>query len=142
MKLTAEQEELASFYASMPEDGPQLGNPKTRPVFQQNFFKDFQETFPPGVVKKFSSCDFADIKEYLDRQKLVKKAASNEEKAVVKAEKDKVLTYPLTHSLTRSFTHLLTLTVNSETWLCPHRRSHGEDGQLQHGTSWAFPRSW
>ena len=104
MKLTAEQEELASFYASMPEDGPQLGNPKTRPVFQQNFFKDFQETFPPGVVKKFSSCDFAEIKEYLDRQKLVKKAASNEEKAVVKAEKDKVLT----HSLIHSFNHLLT----------------------------------
>lgn len=101
LKLTAEQEELASFYASMPEDGPQLGNAKTRPVFQQNFFKDFQETFPPGVVKKFSSCDFTDIKEYLDRQKLVKKAASNEEKAVVKAEKEKVL---------KSLTYLFSLT--------------------------------
>ena len=42
VQLTDEQEEMASFYAAMPSDGPQLGNAKTRKVFQQNFFKDFK----------------------------------------------------------------------------------------------------
>ena len=35
VELNAEQEELATFYASIPEDGPQLGNIKTRSVFQK-----------------------------------------------------------------------------------------------------------
>jgi DNA topoisomerase-1 len=89
--LNHEQEELASFYAAMPDDGPQLGNPKTRPVFQKNFFKEFKEAFPSGhVVQKFDLCDFSLIKEHLDLQKSLKKAATEEEKAANKAVKEAV----------------------------------------------------
>jgi DNA topoisomerase-1 len=42
VELTPAQEEVASFYAAMPPDGPQLGNPKTAKVFNANFFGDFK----------------------------------------------------------------------------------------------------
>ena len=91
VKLTAEQEEVASFYAAMPEDGPQLGNAKTRPVFQKNFFKDFKDCFPGGhFIQDFKKCDFSAIKTHLDLQKNLKKAATDEEKALKKAEKEAV----------------------------------------------------
>lgn len=89
VKLTEEQEEVASFYAAIPEDGPQLGNEKTRHVFQSNFFDDFKKTFAPGsIVKKFDKCDFSAISKYLDFQKSLKKAATDEEKAARKVEKE------------------------------------------------------
>lgn len=51
--LTPEQEEVVTFFAGMPLDGPQLGNPKTRPVFEANFFADFKEYLPTGhPIKK------------------------------------------------------------------------------------------
>ena len=81
VELNAEQEELATFYAAIPEDGPQLGNVKTRSVFQKNFFEDFKETLPAGhVVQKFEKCDFSLIKKHLDTQKSLKKASTDEEK--------------------------------------------------------------
>ena len=90
--LTEKQEEMASFYAALPDDGPQLGIPKTRVVFQKNFFVDFKETFPPGsVVKKFDKCDFTAIKDYLDLQKSLRKAATDEEKLVKKLDKEVVV---------------------------------------------------
>lgn len=93
VELTAEQEEVASFYAAMPEDGPQLGNPKTRPIFQRNFFEDFKEVLgPKHVIKSFSKCDFSEIKEYFILQKNLKKVATDEEKLVKKEEKEKFLT--------------------------------------------------
>ncbi len=52
--LTAEQEEVASFYAAIPEDGPQLGNPKTREIFQNNFFADFKKLLPAGEMMSSS----------------------------------------------------------------------------------------
>lgn len=88
--LTPEQEEMATFYASIPEDGPQLGNAETRPVFQKNFFDEFQTFFPDGKVKKFEKCDFTLIRQHLDLQKNLRKAATQEEKELKKAEKDKV----------------------------------------------------
>lgn len=92
VQLTEEQEEVASFYAAMPEDGPQLGNPKTREVFQQNFMADFKETLPPGhVIKMFEKCDFSLIKKHLDKQRDLKKAASLEEKAKEKANKSQIV---------------------------------------------------
>lgn len=91
VQLTPEQEEIASFYAAMPDDGPQLGNPKTRTVFQKNFMNDFKEVLGPGqVVKKFSLCNFGRIRAHLDREKELKKAASNEEKAAKKKDKDAI----------------------------------------------------
>jgi len=91
VEMTIEQEELATFYAAIPEDGPQLGNSKTRGVFQKNFFVDFKETLPPGhIIKKFDKCDFSLIKSYLDTQKSLKKAATDDEKAKRKEAKELV----------------------------------------------------
>ncbi|CAE7820196.1 TOP1B, partial [Symbiodinium microadriaticum] len=87
--LTNEQEEIATFFASIPEDGPQLGNPKTREVFKTNFFNDFKAVLPPGhVIKKMDKCDFSRIKAHLDMQRSLKKAANEEEKAIAKKEKE------------------------------------------------------
>jgi DNA topoisomerase I len=92
LHLTDVQEEMASHYAALPDDGPQLGIPKTRVVFQKNFFEDFKKTFPNGnIMKKFEKCDFTAIKEHLDLQKSLRKAATDEEKAVKKAEKEVVV---------------------------------------------------
>jgi DNA topoisomerase I len=89
VEMTIEQEEIATFYAAIPEDGPQLGNPKTRSVFQKNFFIDFKATLPPGhVIKKFDKCDFSLIKAHLDTQKSLKKAATDDEKAKRKEAKE------------------------------------------------------
>lgn len=90
--LTPPQEEVASFFAAIPADGPQLGNAKTKPVFEKNFFDDFKEVLGPGhKIKKFSLCDFSKIKAFLDLQKNLRKAATDEEKAARKAEKETVL---------------------------------------------------
>lgn len=92
LHLSDVQEEMASHYAALPDDGPQLGIPKTRVVFQKNFFDDFKKTFPAGnIMKKFEKCDFTSIKEHLDLQKSLRKAATDEEKAVKKAEKEVVV---------------------------------------------------
>jgi hypothetical protein len=89
VELTVEQEEIATFYAAIPDDGPQLGNPKTRQVFQQNFFVDFKATLGTGhVIKKFEKCDFSRIKDHLALQKSIKKAATDEEKLVAKKDRE------------------------------------------------------
>ena len=90
VSMNAEQEEVASFYAAMPEDGPQLGNPKVRKVFQSNFFADFKNTLESGsVIKEFSRCDFSLIRTHLDTQKALKKAATDVEKKEKKVMKDR-----------------------------------------------------
>lgn len=89
--LTPEQEEMAYFYAAMPLDGPQLGNPKTAAVrkwfvtteishflchnaglchllqvFNKNFFKDFKALLGKGhAIREFSKCDFTAMRKYL-----------------------------------------------------------------------------
>lgn len=90
MVLTPEQEEIASFFAAIPADGPQLGNPKTKSVFEKNFFDDFREALGAAhEIKKFALCDFSKIKAYLDNQKNLRKAASDEEKQNRKLDKEK-----------------------------------------------------
>lgn len=89
VELTAEQEEIVTFFAGIPEDGPQLGNPKTREVFKANFFLDFKATLPPGhVIKKMEKCDFSRIAAHLAMQRSLKKAATEEEKAASKKERE------------------------------------------------------
>jgi DNA topoisomerase-1 len=89
--LADAEEELASFYAAMPDDGPQLGNPKTRVKFQKNFFDDFKEVLGAShVVQKFELCDFSLIRSHLDLQKSLRKAATDEEKQEKKKLKDQV----------------------------------------------------
>ena len=86
--LTPEQEEMATFYASIPEDGPQLGNEQTRIIFQNNFFDTFKQSFPSNNVKDFKKCDFTLIKQHLELQKNLKKASTNEEKQHKKNDKE------------------------------------------------------
>ncbi len=95
VKLTPDQEEVASFFAALPEDGPQLGNAETRQTFIDNFFDDWKELLGEGhIVQDFKKCDFSPIKEHLERNKVIKKAATDSEKALVRAEKEKMqLTY-------------------------------------------------
>ena len=79
--LTPEQEEVATFYAEMPLDGPQLGDPKTKKVFDKNFFKDFKAVLGKDhVVKKFELCDFTALRAYVTRTRQAKKDSSKEEK--------------------------------------------------------------
>jgi len=92
LKLTPSEEEVATFYAAMPEDGPQLGNPKSRKVFQQNFFEDFKEVLGPShIIKSFDKCDFSLIREHLALQKNLRKVETDEEKLLKKDEKEKAL---------------------------------------------------
>jgi hypothetical protein len=57
--LTPEQEELATLYAGIATDGPQLGVPETAKVFNENFFRDFRELLgKEHVVQRFKDCDF------------------------------------------------------------------------------------
>lgn len=88
--LPSELEEIATFYAAMPEDGPQLGDEKIRPTFQKNFFKDFTDALGPGhAIHKFSMCDFSQIRECVNLDRSLKKAATEEEKAMKKAETER-----------------------------------------------------
>merc|ERR1711924_189850 len=90
--LTPEQEEVATFYASMPVDGPQLGNPKTAKVFNANFFGDFKKYLGRGhKIQKFDKLDFSRIRQHLDREKMIRKAATIEEKAAKKASEEQLV---------------------------------------------------
>ncbi|RYH31077.1 hypothetical protein EON65_03480 [archaeon] len=89
LALSAEQEEVATFFAAMPLDGPQLGNPKTKPVFERNFLEDFQEVLGTDhQVASVDQLDFSEIRVHLDMQKSLRKAATDEEKAVKKTVKE------------------------------------------------------
>jgi DNA topoisomerase-1 len=86
--LSPECEELATFYALCPEDGPQLGSAETRPVFRKNFFEDFRKALGKDhAIKKFDDLDFSRIREHIAKEKLIKKAATVDEKATAKEEK-------------------------------------------------------
>ncbi|CAM9869136.1 unnamed protein product, partial [Phaeothamnion confervicola] len=90
--LTAEEEEVASFYANVPEDGPQLKEADTAKTFRKNFFSDWRELLGKGhEVQSFSKCDFRPIKEHLDQQKLAKKSRTDGERATAKGEKETLL---------------------------------------------------
>ena len=93
VKLTPRQEELATFYASMPEDGPQLSvKGGQREIFQKNFWDDFSKALGSShTIKSFKGCDFTRISEHLDRQKAIRRSASDAEKKATKEMKDKQL---------------------------------------------------
>ena len=93
VKLTPRQEELATFYASMPEDGPQLSvKGGQREIFQKNFWDDFSKALGSShTIKSFKGCDFTRISEHLDRQKAIRSSASDAEKKATKEMKDKQL---------------------------------------------------
>ena len=102
--LTPDQEEAVTFFASMDPDGMHLGNPKTAPIFIKNFWSDFRTILTnttttkttggggggdgDGVaqisnkkkLKDFAKCDFEPIRRYLNEQKIIKKAITDEQK--------------------------------------------------------------
>ncbi|ETW03748.1 hypothetical protein H310_05117 [Aphanomyces invadans] len=90
--LTPEQEEIASFFAAMPADGPQLGNPKTAAMFTKNFFADFRASLGKNhVIKDIKKCNFERIQAHLNEIRDAKKERTKEEKAPEKAKKDEEL---------------------------------------------------
>ena len=58
--LSPAAEELASAYATIPADGPQLGTPKTARIFNKNFWEAFAKTLPAGSpITDLAACDFS-----------------------------------------------------------------------------------
>ncbi|KAI1279976.1 eukaryotic DNA topoisomerase I [Xylaria sp. FL0933] len=95
--LHVEAEEVAGFFGAMLNSTHNVENP----VFQKNFFNDFQEVLKRtgGAkdrqgnkvnIKEFSKLDFQQIFDYYQGKSEAKKARSKEEKAAEKAEKDKL----------------------------------------------------
>ncbi|KAG5177642.1 hypothetical protein JKP88DRAFT_169920 [Tribonema minus] len=92
MELSPEDEEIATFFADVPLDGPQLGDAATAKVFSANFFSDWKESMPTGHPlknAKFDKCDFGAMRAHLQQRRLIKKAATDGERAAAKAEKER-----------------------------------------------------
>ncbi|KAJ8558981.1 hypothetical protein ON010_g8463 [Phytophthora cinnamomi] len=89
IKLTPTQEEVASYYAGIPKDGPQLGNPKTAKIFNINFFTDFKKVLgKQHEVKSFEACDFSKIAAYLEKLREEKRSMTKEEKQPEKEKRE------------------------------------------------------
>ncbi|KAG7394441.1 DNA topoisomerase 1 [Phytophthora boehmeriae] len=89
IELTPTQEEVASFYAAIPSDGPQLGNPKTAKIFNKNFFTDFKKVLGRShEVKTFEGCDFSRIAAHLEKLREEKKNMTKEEKLPEKEKRE------------------------------------------------------
>mmetsp|Transcript_22764 Transcript_22764/g.40336 ORF Transcript_22764/g.40336 Transcript_22764/m.40336 type:complete len:675 (-) Transcript_22764:84-2108(-) len=87
--LTPEQEEVATLYAEIPLDGPQLGNAKTAATFNKNFFSDFKQVLGRGhVIQKFNKLDFSRIREHVQREREERKNMSKEAKELKKKAAD------------------------------------------------------
>lgn len=72
VKLNENEEEAATFYCQVALDGPQLGNPKTAPVFKKNFFRDFRAVLTPEhqkLITDFNKINFDDIRKHLDEER-------------------------------------------------------------------------
>lgn len=70
-----------------------LGNPKTAPIYEKNWFADFRAVLDKDkkkIIKDFKKCNFDAIRAHLDQEKLVKKAITDAERKVNKATKEKV----------------------------------------------------
>ncbi|KAK8804743.1 hypothetical protein WA171_006710 [Blastocystis sp. BT1] len=81
VKLTPEQEEIATLYAMVGEDAIQLREPASAKIFKDNFFSYFKEEMGVGsVVKSFDKCDFTAIRRYLEERKKNTVKATAEEK--------------------------------------------------------------
>ncbi|KAK8797031.1 hypothetical protein WA158_004241 [Blastocystis sp. Blastoise] len=83
IKLTPEEEELATYFASVDPEGLPLRDEKAAPTFKKNFFECFQRVLQKdSPIKEFEKCDFHLIREYLLKQREEKKLipANKEEK--------------------------------------------------------------
>lgn len=87
--LTPTQEEIASAYAAIPKDGPQLSVPKIAKMFNDNFFADFRKVLGKShEVRKFALCDFTRIAAHLEEQRAEKKNMTKDEKLPEKERKE------------------------------------------------------
>ncbi|TDH68765.1 hypothetical protein CCR75_009195 [Bremia lactucae] len=87
--LSPSQEEIASFYAAIPKDGPQLGNFKTAKIFNHNFFTDFKKALgKQHEVKTFELCDFSLIAGHLEKLRAEKKNMTKERKLLEKERRE------------------------------------------------------
>ncbi|KAI4677706.1 uncharacterized protein J4E84_009025 [Alternaria hordeiaustralica] len=93
--LHKDAEEVATFYGSMLNSTHNVENP----TFNKNFFGDFTKVLDKTghgkdkdgntvKIKKFEKCDFKPIFEWFDAERAKKKALSQAEKKVLKAEKE------------------------------------------------------
>jgi DNA topoisomerase-1 len=89
VRLNPNEEEAATFFASMDPEGMHLGNPKTAPIFVRNFMADFRAVLGRDhVVRDFDKCDFGPMRRHLEEQKLVRKAITDVERKTNKGAKD------------------------------------------------------
>jgi DNA topoisomerase-1 len=97
LTLSIEAEEVATFFGGMLSSTHNVENP----VFQKNFFEDFQDEVKKTggakdkdgnkiAIKDFSKLDFKPIFNYLDGKNQEKKARSTAEKKADKAVKDEL----------------------------------------------------
>jgi DNA topoisomerase-1 len=97
LTLSVEAEEVATFFGGMLNSTHNVENP----VFQKNFFEDFQEEVKKTggakdrdgnkvAIKDFSKLDFKQIFNYLDGKSQERKARSSAEKKADKAERDAI----------------------------------------------------
>ena len=71
--LTPPQEEVATFYAAC-LGAQQLQAAASAKIFNTNFMKEFKKVLGKGhAVKDFKKCNFAPIREHLDRERDLKK---------------------------------------------------------------------
>lgn len=92
MKLSAEAEEVASFYARM------LDHEYTsKDIFNENFFKDWRKTMTSSEREKITNlslCNFKEMHEYFKEQTEKRKQMSKEEKQEIKKKNEEcVLQY-------------------------------------------------
>ncbi|KAI8142511.1 hypothetical protein BJV82DRAFT_615165 [Fennellomyces sp. T-0311] len=87
--LTAEAEEVASFFAALLES-----DHAKNPTFQKNFFRDWQEVLKKDgrnpKISSFEKCDFRPIWEKFERDREKKKQMTKDEKLKAKEEKTKM----------------------------------------------------
>ena len=95
--LTPIQEEAATLFASIDPDGMHLGNEKTAPIFIKNFMEDFVALFDKKknkdaiIPKNYKDCNFDTIRQHINTQKMIQKAATDAERKAMKNERSDIL---------------------------------------------------
>ena len=95
--LTPLQEEAATLFASIDPAGMHLGNDKTAPIFIKNFMEDFVTLFDKKknkdaiVPKNYKDCNFDAIRQHINTQKMIQKAATDAERKAMKNERSDIL---------------------------------------------------
>ncbi|CAN3364150.1 DNA topoisomerase 1 [Diutina catenulata] len=86
--LPPEAEEVAGFFGAM-LNSDHVQNP----VFQKNFFEDFQQVLREcngPKIEEFAKCDFTKMFAYFDQQREDKKSMTRDQKRAIKEEKDRM----------------------------------------------------